>query len=74
MNITYTIGSQSPKTQQITAASIGLTELITLLTTVTGDDLSGFTVLNNDTGEELMDGAQFTGDAEISFLKAGKNA
>lgn len=74
MNITYTIGGQSPKTQQIAADSIGLTELITLLTTVTGDDLSGFTVLNNDTGEELMNGAQFTGDAEISFLKAGKNA
>lgn len=74
MNITYTIGGQSPKTQQIAADSIGLTELITLLTTVTGDDLTGFTVLNNDTGEELMNGAQFTGDAEISFLKAGKNA
>lgn len=74
MNITYTIGGQSPQTQQIAADSIGLTELITLLTTVTGDDLTGFTVLNNDTGEELMNGAQFTGDAEISFLKAGKNA
>lgn len=74
MNITYTIGGQSPKTQQIAADSIGLTELITLLTTITGDDLTGFTVLNNDTGEELMNGAQFTGDAEISFLKAGKNA
>lgn len=74
MNITYTIGGQSPKTQQIAADSIGLTELITLLTAVTGDDLSGFTVLDNNTGEELMNGAQFTGDAEISFLKAGKNA
>lgn len=74
MNITYTIGSQSPQTQPIMRESIGLTELKETITALTGDDLTGFTVLDNDTGEELMDGVQFTGDAEISFLKAGKNA
>lgn len=74
MNITYTIGGQSPKTQQVVRDSIGLTELKVLITTLTGDDLEGFTVFNDDTGEELMDGAQFTGDANISFMKAGKNA
>lgn len=74
MNITYTIHGQSPKTQQVVRESIGLTELKVLITTLTGDDLTGYIVFNETTGEELMDGAQFTGDAEISFLKAGKNA